>query len=469
VTAPPLPPVRHDYNVLSLRAQLSNWLFVPLFVLLLFSTLVGYVATLSISEQLYDMALLDRAQRLGAQLGLEHGLPPARAAQPDTTGVYFSVSGPGGKIRMSNAPLSSPTTDGRSDGHPEFADIFYHEEPMRRVTVRYQQTAAQPGGKVILQMAEPVEKRQELVRGILAYIVIPQVLFIAITAAAGWLGLKFGFAPLERLRRDVAQRPRNDVRPLDELRAPDEVRPLIRAVNDMFERQRQIMAAHGRFIADAAHQLRTPFAGLKTQAELALSEEQPERLRETLTGILTGAERCSHLVNQLLTLARNEPLARSAAGFEPLDLNTVAQECAMHWVPEALKKSIDLGFEGAAQPATVLADHHSLGEMFNALLDNAIRYTPEGGHVTVKVSREGDRIVARVEDSGPGIAPEYRERVFERFFRVLGTGQPGCGLGLAIAQDVARAHNASIAVSNVGDGPGTRVVVRFSRHRPDVG
>jgi two-component system, OmpR family, sensor histidine kinase TctE len=461
VTAPPLPPPRHDDSVISLRAQLSNWLFVPLFVLMLFSTLAGYVATLTITERLYDMALLDRAQRLGAQLGLEYGRAPTRAGEPDAAGIYFAVFGADGRMKMSNAALSAPTTAGTTDGRAEFADIFFHDETLRRVTVRYRRSAAHPGGETVLQLAEPVGRRQELVRGILAYIVIPQILFVLIVAVAVWFGLKHGFAPLERLRRAIGSRRRDDLRPLDEMRAPDEVRPLIRTVNDMLERQQQIMSAHRRFVADAAHQLRTPFAGLKTQAELALREDHPERLHEALSGILTGAERCNHLVNQLLTLARNEPLALSAANFENLDLNAVAQESAMRWVPEALKKNIDLGFEAASTSVAVFGDRHSLGELFNALLDNAIRYTPENGRITLTTSRTDGSAMARVEDNGPGIPPEQRERVFERFFRVLGSGQPGCGLGLAIAREIATAHGANVAITDVRDGHGACVTVRF--------
>lgn len=463
MTAPPLPPPRHDDSVISLRAQLSNWLFVPLFVLMLFSTLAGYVATLTITERLYDMALLDRARSLGAQLGLEYARPRTRVAEPDTTGIFFAVFDAAGKVKSSNAELSAPTTHGPADGRAEFADIFFRDETLRRVTVRYRRSAAHPGGEAILQMAEPIGRRQELVRGILAYIVIPQVLFVLIVAAAVWFGLKHGFQPLERLRRTVAGRRRDDLRPLDEMRAPDEVRPLIRTVNDMLERQQQIMSAHRRFIADAAHQLRTPFAGLKTQAELALTEDHSARLHEALSGILAGAERCNHLVTQLLTLARNEPLALSAANFENLDLDAVAQESAMRWVPEALKKNIDLGFEAAPTPVPVSGDRHSLAELFNALLDNAIRYTPEGGRITVTVAREDGTAVARIEDSGPGIPPEQRERVFERFFRILGTGQPGCGLGLAIAREIATAHGATIALTDTPGGQGTCVALRFPR------
>jgi two-component system, OmpR family, sensor histidine kinase TctE len=465
VTAPPLPPPfpRYDDSVISLRAQLSNWLFVPLFVLMLFSTLAGYVATLTITERLYDMALLDRAARLGAQLGLDYDRPPASIAEPDNAGIYFAVFDATGKVKTSNAELSAPTTQGPADGRAEFADIFLHDEALRRVTVRYRRSAVHPGGETILQMAEPVGRRQELVRGILAYIVIPQILFIVIVAAAVWFGLKHGFKPLERLRRTVANRRRDDLRPLDEMRAPDEVRPLIRTINDMLERQQQIMSAHRRFIADAAHQLRTPFAGLKTQAELALTEDQSDRRHEALSGILAGAERCNHLVNQLLTLARSEPLALNTAGFEHVDLNAIAQESAMRWVPEALTRNIDLGFEGAPVPVPVFGDRHSLGELFNALLDNAIRYTPNGGRVTVTTGSEDGTVVARVEDNGPGIPADQRERVFERFFRILGSGQPGCGLGLAIVREIATGHGATVAITDVRDGHGTCVTVRFAQ------
>jgi two-component system sensor histidine kinase TctE len=332
------------------------------------------------------------------------------------------------------------------------------------VSLHYFHAPADSDAYVLFQMAETVGKRQALTRGILGNIVIPQILLIVMAVGAVWYALKRGLMPLELLRQEVAQRSRDDVSLLDEKKAPLEVRPLIDAVNDLLQRLKQAMDSQKRFVADAAHQLRTPFAGLKTQAELALRESDPERVRHALRQILTSSERCSHLVNQLLSLARNEPGGHTYSSFETLDLNRLAQETAMQWVPEALKKNIDLGFEGSNQVLPVRCDAIGLQEMIGNLLDNAIRYTPPGGTVTLRAGYEEGSAVLRVEDNGPGISEEHRGQVFERFYRILGSDQVGSGLGLAIVHEVVKLHGANIQLMEGVGGHGTLIAVHFPHY-----
>jgi two-component system sensor histidine kinase TctE len=304
-----------------------------------------------------------------------------------------------------------------------------------------------------------------LVRGILANIVIPQLLLILIAAVAVWYGLKGGLAPLERLRKEVASRKRDDLNRLDVSKAPAEVRPLIGAVNDLLERLQQVLQAQKRFVADAAHQLRTPFAGLKTQAELALRESDVERKQHALQHMLTSTLNGTRLVNQLLVLARNEPGGQSTETFVRLEFESLAQVCALQWVPMALEKDIDLGFEGDAAQTWIIGDGASLKEMLCNLVDNAIRYTQPGGHITISVATEQGRAVLCVEDNGQGIEPQHHERVFERFYRVLGSGQSGSGLGLAIVAEVVKRHGAEIKLESGSNGVGTRVSVYFAQHQ----
>jgi two-component system, OmpR family, sensor histidine kinase TctE len=239
------------------------------------------------------------------------------------------------------------------------------------------------------------------------------------------------------------------------------VRPLIGAVNDLLERLQQVMQAQKRFVADAAHQLRTPFAGLKTQVELALRENDEARKQHALQHMLTSTRHGTRLVNQLLALARNEPGGQGDETFARLELTQLAQECAMQWVPMALEKNIDLGFEGVAAQAWIRGDGVSLTEMLGNLIDNAIRYTQAGGHITISVVAEQGRVELRVEDNGPGIEQPHRERVFERFYRVLGSGQSGSGLGLAIVAEVVKRHGAEIVLEHGSEGPGTRISIHF--------
>jgi two-component system sensor histidine kinase TctE len=457
-------------EVLSLHDRLMNWLLTPLFLLWLFSTVAGYVATLNYASQPYDRALLERAQSLATQMKLGSGKErldfkptlPAGGAPGEQDRVYYSVSDQEGRLLAGNADLARPISYRGGKTGPLFSNAEHGGEKTRMVSLVY---PGPPGSPLFqLHMSETTHQRQASIRGIFANIVIPQLLLIVIAVGAVWYALKQGLEPLERLRQDVTLRHRDDLSRLDETRAPAEVRPLINAVNDLLDRLKQVMLAQQRFVADAAHQLRTPFAGLKTQTELALRENEPERKQYALQQILTSAMRGNHLVNQLLALARNEPGGQGAETFAPLDLNRLAQECTANWVPLALEKGMDFGFEGISRFAPLRGDAASLTEMLGNLLDNAIRYTQTGGQVTVSVDYEHGGAVLRVSDNGPGIAPPHRERVFERFYRVLGSGQSGSGLGLAIVAEVAKRHGATISLSAGPDGKGTLVAVRFPHH-----
>ena len=241
---------------------------------------------------------------------------------------------------------------------------------------------------------------------------------------------------------------------------PREVEPLLSAINDLLNRLDEILSYQSRFIADAAHQLRTPVAGLKAHVEVALREEDPAQAKQSIAHLYTSVERMSRLVSQLLSLARNEPATVKRIELAPLDLSRLAFDVTMDWVPEAYRKNIDLGFEGGDRHVMVRGDAGRLTELINNLLDNAIRYTPPGGRVTACVEH-GASPTLSISDDGPVIPVEERERVFERFHRLLGTHADGSGLGLAIVQDIAELHGADIALTEDADGKGNRFTVAF--------
>lgn len=456
-----------EENILSLRSHLMERLLTSLFWLWLLSTIVGYFATLNYANQPHDLILLQRAQVLAEHMKLGSGqelldyqpiLPDGSdPVMPDR--VVYTVSDINGNKLSGNANLSRPVSYRKGKEGPLFSNSEREGEKTRMVSLVYHGVH---GGKLYqLHVSETTHQRRALVRGILANIVIPQLLLIMIAAGAVWYGLKEGLTPLERLRKEVANRQRDDLNRLDESKAPIEVRPLISAVNDLLERLQQVMQAQKRFVADAAHQLRTPFAGLKTQAELALRESDAERKQHALQHMLTSTQHGTRLVNQLLALARNEPGGQGTDSFVTLELGQLAQACAVQWVPMALEKEIDLGFDGEAKQTWIHGDGASLKEMLCNLVDNAIRYTQSAGHITISVALEQGRAVLRVEDNGPGIEQQHRERVFERFYRVLGSGQSGSGLGLAIVAEVAKRHSAEIKLDTGSGGLGTRISIRF--------
>ena len=452
-----------ENDILSLKHQLVNWLFTPIFLLLLFTMSVGYVAAVKLSDHPYDLVLVERARLVASQFD--------RAAMPDAAalvrgvapGLYFSLYDEWGDLVAANAELPKPRPVDLAGQGPRLRDSYYLGNKVRLLTLRFQTRHRDPNSEFVLLAAERVEERIGLSRSILGYIVIPQFLFIIVAGLAVWLGLKKGFEPVERLRRAVARRRGDDLSPLDENQAPSEVRPLIREMNLHIERHKALLEQQKRFVANAAHQLRTPFAGLKAQAELAKRVEAPPEVRTALAGICEGAGRCSHLVSQLLTLARNEPGAQVGDSQRMLDLERIVQEAAMHWAPEALRKNIDLGFEGTASRLPVRGNEAALRDLIDNLFDNAIRYTPEGGRVTARTDFAQGAWLS-VEDSGPGIPAELRGRVFDRFYRIEGSGQPGTGLGLAIVLEVAQSHRAGVAIEAGDDGKGSVFVVRFPHH-----
>jgi len=316
--------------------------------------------------------------------------------------------------------------------------------------------------RVQLQVAETLHKRTRFAWEMVANVVLPQLLLIVMAGAVVWLGVSRGLEPLQRLRHAVSDRSHLDLSPIDIHDVPGEVRPLVDEVNDLMARLGRILDFQNRFVADAAHQLKTPVSGLKAQIELALRENDPERVRHSLAQLYLSADRLSRLVRQLLSLARNEPGALDSMHLQPLDLNAFALEVSMEWVPHALKRGIDLGFEGAEQPLTIDGDRDRLRELINNLIDNAIRYSREGGRVTVRAGA-GDAGQCRlaISDDGPSIPVEERARIFQRFHRLLGTQEDGSGLGLAIVSEIATLHGARITLEEDVDGVGNTFTVFF--------
>lgn len=450
-----------------LRTKLLWWLLVPLIALLALDALVSYFAAVRFSQRAYDRSLAEIARELALHVVQRDGrvvfdLPePAQRVlltDPSDT-LYFRVVAADGKGLAGDERLGQPFTFPRSGHGQAFFDASIDGVPVR-VAAR---EVLQPGGSVPIAtiiVAETGTKRGELTREILLSVLLPQLLLIAIAGLLVWNGVQRGLAPLGALRQAIASRSHLDLRPLPESGIPGEVQPLVQAMNDLMRRLDHTLTLQSRFIADAAHQLKTPVAGLRAQLELMLRESDPQRLREALSRQYVGVERLARLVSQLLSLARNEPEALRTVRLEPVDLNALALETTMDWVPEALKKDIDLGFEGLERPLVIHGDAARLRELFDNLLDNAIRYSRQGGRVTVRVHDQPRPAVA-IHDDGPRIPVEERRRIFERFHRLLGNSADGSGLGLAIAQEIARIHGAEITLADDADGVGNTFSVSF--------
>jgi two-component system sensor histidine kinase TctE len=451
----------------TLRRQLLVGLAGPLFALWLVSTLVDYDIAKRFVNLAYDRTLLETALDIGRQIKVINNqiyvdLPEVAVQMlktQETDRIYYLVTGPDNEYITGEPDLPPPSDLGLD--RISYYDDTYRNRAIRVVALR---VPVQPGsgkGAVLIQVAERVTVRSDFARQIMLRMGLPQALLIFFAAVLVWYAISRGLAPLSTLRREIENRSHRDLSALPEDQAPQEVRPLIRAMNDLLQRLSKTLAAQQRFIADAAHQLRTPVAGIKTQTELAIRESQSGNAEIPLHQLHVATEQTTRLINQLLSLARAEPGTEPAHITERLDLNKLVCEAATDWVPRALARNIDLGVDSPRESATIEGDAFLLREMLNNLLDNAIRYTQSGGQVTVRVVPGSAKITLSVEDNGPGIPESERERAFERFYRVLGTGVEGCGLGLAIVREIAQRHRAEVTLGQGASGSGTLVRIIF--------
>jgi two-component system sensor histidine kinase TctE len=338
--------------------------------------------------------------------------------------------------------------------------VYFRDESVRSREVRtafmYAQVRGMPGAALV-QVAETDEKRAALASRIIEGLLAAQFVLLPLALVLVWSGLRQGMKPLNELTDAIRERRPHDLSPLDPGLVPEELRPFIDSINGLMSRLEASLKLQQRFVADAAHQMRTPLAGLRTQAELALRQRDLESLQHNLRQIASGADRASRLISQLLSLARAEG---DAPALEPVELNGLVQAASGSWVSLALERGIDLGFETAGRACWIDGNDVLLQELLNNLIDNALRYTERDGRVTTRVVA-GDEVVLEVEDDGVGIEAAERELVFERFYRVLGTRSEGTGLGLAIVRGIAEAHHARIELLDRRGSRGTLMRITF--------
>lgn len=377
-----------------------------------------------------------------------------------------------------------------ADGTPVFYDAVYEQHPVRVAALRqtvYDTVHPGTAWSVLIQAAEGTGPRTQAQDETLRQELLRDTRMVLVMAILVWLGVAWTLRPLERLRRSLRERSRDDLKPLDASGVPQEVVPLVEAVNHHIAGHRRMVAEHSQFLADASHQLRTPLSILSIQAGYAVRETDPARMRESLHAIVAQLARTRRLSEQLLALA-HATTEDDVAPVEPavVDLSDIAREVVLQYLPLARENDQDLGWvdargesesqaeEGEAPVLPVRANAAELHEVLANLVHNAIKYTPRGGNITVTVRREASHALAEVCDSGPGIAPERRDSVFERFHRDPAAGADtgvaqGAGLGLTIARSYARRNGGDIALDNAGmpesaNGGGLRAILRLPLH-----
>jgi two-component system sensor histidine kinase TctE len=388
--------------------------------------------------------------------------------------IYYQVLGSRGEFVSGERDFPLPP----DEEQPLPGEVRIRDDEMRGAEVRVAYTWVRvdmPGAKpALVQVGETLEKRSVLATEIIKGVMLPQFVILPLAVLLVWLALARGIRPLNKLEERIRLRKPDDLSPLDESAVPQEVAPLVASINDLLTRLKESIATQKRFLADAAHQLKTPLAGLRMQADLAQrADSSADELKQSLKLIGRASIRATHTVNQLLSLARAESgsthIARSAC-----DLVSLVSDVIQDSLPRAMDKHIDLGYEGAEPGSAglrVMGNPTLLKEMVRNLVDNAINYTPSTednpGVITVRLLADkfGKVVVLQVEDSGPGIPESERDLVFQPFYRALGTEADGSGLGLPIVMEIADQHAAVVTLEDATPGKamlGARFTVRFS-------
>jgi two-component system OmpR family sensor kinase len=334
---------------------------------------------------------------------------------------------------------------------PGFADLLWRDQRWRLFALS--------AGDRIVQVAQPARVRLRMSADIALRNLAPFLLLLPGMALVIWFGVGAGLRPLHRLATDIQQRRPEALEPVAVERLPAEITPLVQALNDLLARLAHTLDAQRQFVADAAHELRTPLTAVRLQAEMAQRATNLEEQARNLDQLRAGLLRASHLVEQLLAMARLDA-APDAGSVEAVDLLEVARRVVTEFAPIADDRHLDLGLL-PSDAVLVAGDPGELRTLLGNLVDNALRYTPAGGQVDVQVQRAGDKAVLTVSDTGPGIPATERARVFDRFYRGADAVAPGSGLGLAIVQRIADRSRATVRLEDAEPGRGLRVIVRW--------
>ncbi|WP_119156693.1 sensor histidine kinase [Caldimonas tepidiphila] len=475
----------------SLFGEILDWMLAPLLLLWPMSVALTWLVAQNIAGKPFDRSLGETARVLSEQVAVApdrmsfrlHYSATQFMKADEADEVYFQVLGTRGEFISGDEDLPVPPADEKvMTGELRFRDDTVREEPVRVAYTWVQVSGGEGRSPALVQVAETLGKRSRLATEIIKGVILPQFVILPLAVLLVWLALARGIAPLSELQERIRRRASDDLSPIDERDAPEEVAPLVSSINDLLSRLDQSIKTQKHFLADAAHQLKTPLAGLRMQAELAQREidagqRDPQELKKSLRQIARSSQRAAHMVNQLLSLARAENQGQAPRRHE-VGLTRLATDAVRDFVPRALDKRIDLGYEGpeagdGPAPARVLGNPLLIKELIRNLVDNAVQYTPDGGTVTVRVLDDpfGQVAVLEVEDSGPGIPVAERELVFQPFYRALGTEVDGSGLGLAIVREIAQQHGAEVSIDDAqprgsagpgeAGGPGTRITVRF--------
>ncbi|GLQ49101.1 sensor histidine kinase [Dyella flava] len=490
----------HPRRAPSIRGRLLGYLLLPLVLLLIASIWADHRTYVTPMYDIFDRALSHSAVAIASHVQkapdgrlyvdrqdpgppLIH--PPGAEPMPPPPGDEpFERARPPGRLDPEYRPMSwmrfysgaretfvyrvsladgstlageegLPIATGRIVDNLTYGDAHYKQRSLR-IASYHTEVGGQP---VIVTVGETVNRRDAVVRRLDTVVGLSDGIQLALVLGVCLFGITVALRPINRLRDQIMRREPQSLQPLALEPVPGEVRPLVESLNTLLVTVRDSTLAQQHFLTNAAHQLRTPLTGLKAQLEVLASEIQDNAQQERISRLQGSVDRLAHTANQLLALARAEPSAHGPGDFVAIQLDSLIGAVVSSLLDRALAHDIDLGAE--CEPAQVHGVYWLLHELLINLLDNAIRHTPKGGNITLRCGRHAGAPYLEVEDSGPGVPPAERERVRERFYRAAGSDGQSSGLGLAIVEEIARAHRARFEILDALEGTGARMRIEF--------
>jgi two-component system sensor histidine kinase TctE len=442
----------------SISRQLVLWLAVPLTLLALCGALVHYANNVAPGVISSDLRLKEATTALAALVRVDADTPRVVATDqqpmlPAADSVAYALRDSEGRLLAGNPKLPALTL--RDESPQSVAVTQFGHSRVRTMTTRLET----PKGALFITVADLRSATESNARYGLMSTLLWDFVQLDMTLVLVWVGVQLGLRSMKRLREQIAARSPQDLRSIDESSVPREIAPVVVTLNRLFTTLRSSAQSQQQFIANTAHQLRTPITGLQAQVDLLINEPTALPLKERMLTLQEGIRQLAHSANQLLMLARADPAVNLATKRQRVSLDKIVAEVAARYFDHALRSNIDLGVE--VQPASVLADPALLDDLLSNLVDNALKYTPAGGRVTISAGEQGGKAYLQVEDNGVGIPESERQRVRQRFYRLPNSPGHGSGLGLAIVDEIAQIHDATVMIAAGEAARGTRVEVRF--------
>jgi two-component system, OmpR family, sensor histidine kinase TctE len=434
------------------------WLAVPLMLLALCGALVHYFNSVAPGVISSDRRLKEAANALMAHVQIKDGQvtlnttsgTPPNLPSPDA--VIYALRDSQGRLLAGNGQLPVVPMSGETSQLIALARLDHRD--VRSLTTRFDT----PGGVILITVADVRPAAEPAARYGFMSTLLWDFVQLDVTLVLVWVGIQLGLRPIKKLRDEIADRSPLDLRPIVES-VPREIAPVVVTLNRLFTMLRSSVQSQQRFIANTAHQLRTPITGLQAQLELLIAEPAAQPIKNRLLTLEEGIKQLAHSANQLLTLARAEPAINVVIKKQMLRLDSMVADVAARYFDRALQSNIDLGVD--IKPVSIPADPSLLDDLLSNLVDNALKYTPAGGRVTVSAGQLGDRPFLSVEDTGRGISLDERQRVRQRFYRSPDSPGHGSGLGLAIVEEIANLHGATVEIETPENGMGTKVMLQF--------